>query len=51
MDLPETMEKHGLIQDIADNSQRLDPELQGPANIVKIDGTTEYTRRDGSSEH
>lgn len=48
MKLPEMMERHGLVRYIAENSQRLDPELQGPAHIVKVGQETTYTRRDGT---
>lgn len=48
VNLPEMMEKHGIIEYVAANSMRLDPELRDPARIVKFGDTTLFERRDHS---
>nr|WP_250807395.1 hypothetical protein [Neorhizobium tomejilense] len=47
MNLPEIMEKHGLVDYIAKHSTRLDPELQNGARIVGFGETTTHQRRSG----
>ncbi len=48
VNLPEMMERHGIIEYIAENSMRLDPELRTPARIVKVGEVSRYKQRDGS---
>ncbi|MCV9964816.1 hypothetical protein OIU34_23265 [Pararhizobium sp. BT-229] len=45
MNLPELMARHGLINYVAENSRRLDPELQDPARIVEPARTYGATAR------
>jgi hypothetical protein len=46
--LPELMEKHRIVEYVAANSMRLDPELRSPAKIVPVGETSQYRRRDGT---
>jgi hypothetical protein len=47
MNLPEIMERHGLIDYIQKNTTRLDPELRNGARIVGFGETTTHQRRSG----
>ena len=49
MNLPEMMERHGLVDYIAQNSTRLDPDLQTGAKIVGFGETTIHKRRNGEN--